>query len=477
MFHKKKMKGISNKTKVKFSKIRKKQTKRKDKKSLKLVKRIQKGGVGNEEVFGIISKKTRIDFEREYPACLSLIGEFSQSPEQLQPRVKMNGTSLKQFDFWSYESKIKPTPNFESIFEDPLGWYQHKNPDFLIHRKPNLEEIVDLPFDHENGKLYINPENQVKVPEYKFLIAQMIKDLLLALYLGSMPQLHKNNKHNLKSNEFTYNLNKLSLNNTSPKSILFKKNIILTLDKIEENIKNEYIYTDFFDYLYLFSDKECDLGDNGLWIPISKKIILTPFIILPTLIQIDFKKSIDLAKAPLLNFRLNNNRKKIHDLFDVPCSEIVHDIIIHCHFTHRIRYFLTKIYLRDDPDIDVNILINQLSTIYRDINIILIKLKELYNYTDKSTIEYIYCIFLFCLLHETDFGVYTLLKNNDVLFIELAKEKKNILFILKSLKLNIKDVNFDKIYDEFIEQLKLRLIPVKKGTVKTRLKSWMKSIF
>jgi len=80
----------SNKNKVKFNKkSKKKQTK---KKSLKSVKRIQRGGLSNEEVF----KKIKIEkpFESEYPACFSLIREISQSPEQLQPRVKMDGTTL-----------------------------------------------------------------------------------------------------------------------------------------------------------------------------------------------------------------------------------------------------------------------------------------------------------------------------------------------------------------------------------------------
>ena len=53
------MKSISNKTKVKLnkkSKLSKNQTKSKNKKSFKSVKRIQKGGVKNVEVFTKVMK-------------------------------------------------------------------------------------------------------------------------------------------------------------------------------------------------------------------------------------------------------------------------------------------------------------------------------------------------------------------------------------------------------------------------------------
>ena len=45
-------------------------------------------------------------------------------------------------------------------------------------------------------------------------------------------------------------------------------------------------------------------------------------------------------KAPLLNFRLMNNRKKIHNVFGEPCEELRHDIGAHTVISHTIYMYI-----------------------------------------------------------------------------------------------------------------------------------------
>ena len=502
------MKNILNKTKVKLnkkSKLSKNQTKRKNKKSLKSVKRIQKGGVANEEVFGRISEKTGIDLNSIYPACLSLIGEFSQSPKQLQPRVKIDGTLLEQVDFWSYEAKIKATSDFERIFEDPLGWYQHKNPKFKILKSPTPEEIPNLPFNYTDD-IYIGEEKQVRVPEYRFLVAQMIKDLLLALYLGSMPQLHKNNKE--KNFGHSKQLAELNFNKIEEsKREIFKKEIFKILSKIEQNIKEDFKYVEFIDYmsnyLNLFSSINFDSNNKKInecieYILYIKKLLLTPFIIFPTLIQINLNKTLNLIKAPLLNFRLSNSRKKIHSSFDNPCSEIEHDILQHCGLTHNIYLYINRYTYLNFNKVNSSFELKKkdyifdklknLEQIYILINMFFRMIISLFNYFSLEKINKLYTLFLFVIFHEK-YGINIIFDNNILKFIlntnkdeytpiktkreeiqkrltkltkenydTFAQEKKATIIkeiekILEEQKISIEHTIIDREYDSFMKEL------------------------
>jgi hypothetical protein len=469
----------SNKNKVKFNKkSKKKQTK---KKSLKSVKRVQRGGLSNEEVF----KKIKIEkpFESEYPACFSLIREFSQSPEQLQPRVKMDGTPLKQVDFWTYEAKIKATDDFEVIFKDPLGWYQHKNPEFKILKRPTEEEMEKLPFKY-TPYMYIGDGKQVRVPEYRFLVAQMIKDLLVALYLGKMPQLHKNNKG--ENTSLTIAFENIELNSYIEEARKIKEKIFKILIKIEENIRKEYVYIDFIDYLHdyldIFSGITYDYLKEKFFL--KKQILFTPFIIIPTLTQIDFKKVINLVKAPLLNFRMLNRRMKTHNRFRNPYFEIFHDLNSHCNWTHNINKYITGSsyktyndkYFLNSKNItfskeEITKSIGSLRSTYQHINESLKKIEDLYNYETKNEEKYSYAIFLFFILHEI-FGVNIIIDNK--LLNVVINNKPSILgkpgshvgiyfdskitsILIKSSNGTLEETPLTYLYDKFISELKNKL--------------------
>lgn len=454
------MKSILNKTKTKYKK-----QKTKNKKSLKSVKIIQKGGVEDEEVFDEISSKIEINLNETFPELIKLINLFSKEPLQ----IKLKKDKKTPIDFWSYESQIKPTQDFEDILINPWKWYNEKNPEFEILKRPTEEEIPNLKFISSDDMYVSEP---IKVKEYRFIVAQIIKDLLFALYSMRMPQLHENN---IMGIEKASNLPNLQLNNNSnPKSIAMKKKIIEILEKIEQNIVEDFKYIEFIEYLYdyinIFSRINFDTNNNNSDcmknLKMLEQLLFTPFIILPTLIQINYTKILNLMKAPLLNFRLINNRKKIHNFFGEPCEELQHDIGAHTVLSHSIDMYMygnRRISLKNEKKKDLTYNLSVFLDRYKKINYVLNKIKKLYNYTSINTKEYYYAIFLFQFLHET-FGINII--TNDIL---LERVKRDKLFVLKrinksgeNIKIknsagNLVDLSIEQLYEQFIIDLETEL--------------------
>jgi len=421
------MKNISNKTKIKLnkkSKISKKQTKRKNKKYLKSVKRIQKGGIVSDEVFGGIREKTGRDFEREFPSCLSLIIEFSHKKE-MSDRIKLKENSeFKPKFFWDHKYNTKDEFEKIRLYEDPLGWYKFKNPEF----KP-VNSI------------------ELQVPEFKFIIAKMIKDLLVTLFLGKMPSLSY-------SNEI------INLENI--------KKIFTILLKIEENINMNYLYVNFVeymcDYIYFYSGyiKEPNYCQENLLF--LKKTLNLPFIILPTFVQINLKKIINLIRAPILNFRLANSQLKIHGDNTENCYEITHDIQNHCDHTHKIGSFIKKNFEKEeDFKLKFTSLIQNLPTNYEKINDFFIRIYNLYNYTsnnydyeEQRNNDYVYCCILFITFHEIN-NTDLILDNTLISYLTTYTEdkKKSLLkSIYKDFLPKIDNETFKNYVVLFIKELK-----------------------
>ena len=459
------MKSMKSKTKInkKNNKKTKKQTK----------KKIQKGGLKHEEIYKNILRNTEFNFVKECPLSFELIEEFLYTPDK------------RRISFWSYESKMKPTDDFEAIFNDPLEWYKTKNPHFKILKRPTEEEIPSLPFEYTDD-MYIGDKNIIRVFEYRFLVAQMIKDLLFTLYFQTMPQLHPNNNKNDEAKAFA----NLKLNNiTNPKSKKIKEKIFEILGKIEINIRNKYTYIEFVDYMWEYLNiftHENKLRDICLDMKkFLNKTFFTPFIILPTIVQIDFKKVINLMRAPLLNFRFKNKRSLTHNDFMNPCFEISHDLEFHCDYTHNI---LTYIYGSEqyaivfikEPFIEntrnlkkfIKDNINNLSITYSEINNFFIKIYELYNNKTKNEKQYAYVIFLFFILHEI-LGINIIIKNKLLDKVRNINIKTNL---PQEIERNLKDIKknedgklfisientettLESLYEDFIKDLESILIP------------------
>ena len=178
----------------------------------------------------------------------------------------------------NYTEKYKLDPFFKlgknsnGRLIDLNAWYKEKNPNFM-------------PFSEQN-----NPE----MPEFKHLIAGMIKDLYFFFSKGKKPN----------------------------------ENINTILDKIEFTLKNNYKYISIidiiYDYLILFQG-----GQNLYDCDSFNKIIKTPYIIYPTFHQIDFIKVNLTIGTPFLNFLLTNKIHNSHGHSKFPCWEVKHDIDIH----------------------------------------------------------------------------------------------------------------------------------------------------
>jgi hypothetical protein len=463
------MKSISNKSKIKLnSKIsKKKQIKRKNKKSLKLVKNVQKGGHwSNDELFSKLIE-FGVNIERDFPNVYKLVVSFSNSRDKLY-------LSSSTVEFWSYESKIKPSTEYENIFDNPLEWYMKKNPEFKIIKKPTYEE-------KKNKTLIINNyeysedmfmKEEIYVPEFIFLVVQMIKDLLFLLFLNQTPKFHKNNKgipfskKNNISNFFKYNYKVYKLSKW--------KNILKILELIEKNIIEGYKYCEFIEYLCeyikIFTYHEIiERCDNKLKELINTKF--TPFIIVPSLIQIDYSKVLNLLGSPILNFRLINNRQKIHGAFATPCDELSHDLF-HSYLTHLYLIYLsmtifnldkkTAIRYNEEKVIYIVEELKNFKKIFISRNDMLRKLYPYYNYNRKyiNLTSFYFSLCLFELFHEKQ--VFDLSSNITDIYENIQEydffkkgyfDKYNDK-IIETLTKNFTEEDYDKLKTDILRILK-----------------------
>lgn len=416
------MKGILNKTKVKLNKkdkkgkISKKQTKGKNKKSLKSFKRIQKGGVISDEVFYKLHKTNEImNTPLNIKDLENLIGLVSQFSEKVNPDI-----------FWTYE--YNPPDYFLRIrlYENPYAFYISKNPNFI-------------PVN--------SMEPKMTVPEFQFIIAKIIKDLLVSLFFNKMPQLSSNNENAMS---IDYQFIALDLNH--PKDAKdaeivgkIKETIFSILIKIAKNISEGFIYIDFIDYLcdyinlysgiYFYFKRDC-----FQYIEDFKQILNTPFIILPTFVQIDYKKVLNLIRAPLLNFRLSNSRKKTHNKFTPNCFELFHDILFHCDKTHNLKDYIKLNSVLYEKNNSKLMSLEEINEKYYNINLFFDKINDLYNYQNREDIKkYAFCYILFYIFHE--FKGIKLIK-----YIEL---KDKLLGLIEALiYLNLEPVFFNELSKE-----------------------------
>ena len=219
--------------------------------------------------------------------------------------------------FFSIEKPTEGNYNLDNLYD----WYLTKNPEF----KP------------------VNTEGlNIKVPEFKFLIAVMAKDLLILHHTRQYPQKHKNNTNNSqkykKDPDFEYKKKSIELFGKEETDNLKSMEVLALINKFI----NTYSYLEFLvilrHYLSLFSIGELYNQDTATIckkIKIIDRIMATPYIIYPTIVQISYVKVIYTMQAPVINFRLSNNRKNIHDCFDSPILELHHDLEFHGTMTHK----------------------------------------------------------------------------------------------------------------------------------------------
>lgn len=70
----------------------------------------------------------------------------------------------------------------------------------------------------------------------------------------------------------------------------------------------------------------------------KERILKLKYILYPSFIQVDYNVIIYFMQAPILNFRLTNSRKYIHDMFETPLFEVYHDVKFHGDVTHGFQF-------------------------------------------------------------------------------------------------------------------------------------------
>lgn len=314
------------------------------------------------------------------------------------------------------KNKSSVDKTIADIIKDPKTWYERKN--------PNYQPINDI---------------NIKVPEFKVIIANMIKNLLLVLRDNDIPLKNnitkknisrlnnyhpllgiyskKNNTKNINTNRNIISNFKLNNNKKKTQKTRIIAEVTTLLNDLNAMVNNGYDYKQFIkclsDYYFLFSygyvnpttinSNKKTRGYiitmtqiNNIYKNFNDEIILlfnTPFILLPTNVQIDMKKTLELMKAPLLNFRLLNYITKIHNINLLPINDFMHDILNHANLTHRYSKY------KDAS--------KTLQTDFNETSIAIDKLKKLYDYpklnddnVDDFKIKYMNCCIIFYLLHE-----------------------------------------------------------------------------
>lgn len=332
-----------------------------------------------------------------------------------------------------------PDSGMNLILKNPYYWYINKNPMF----KPMHLASIKLPEAKTLIKnmiknlliFYITeipPElNNKKVEESLYLKEQKVRTIGKSKGLSKLNRLSNLKKtKSKKSSESQNNSNRVkntekkTANNTENNAFLksIKELIITCLYNIQLLIIGSYNYIEFInciiEYITIFSgnilDRECSQNIGML-----EKLKNTPFIIFPTIYQINIKKVMKTLCAPILNFRLSNKIVLIHSNIFHPCMELEHDLRFHCNLTHNI---LAKIQAFTDAElININVdkpyfadLSNTMKTIYASKNNIISKIFPLIDYpviNDESSTEiklefyekYLNASLLFIFFHEGHF--------------------------------------------------------------------------
>ena len=265
----------------------------------------------------------------------------------------------------------------DTILQDPYSWYLKKNPNFSPIKEINLvvpeykyiimNMVKDLIYILINQKMYKHDINRILSLKNKHNIKQMttkskqihakisvnmqIKPLINYYFTNSKTRNSKtrNSKTRNSNNQFIHN-NKSILHNTRRISLIITY-IMDTLQLINKLLVNNYDYKIFivilYNYLIIFTAGTKDNMKNNNILKESLKTLdmllattETPFIILPTIKQLKIEKILTLMTAPILNFRLSNRIKDIHGGYNIPIEELEHDIVNHGNRTHKINEYL-----------------------------------------------------------------------------------------------------------------------------------------
>lgn len=271
----------------------------------------------------------------------------SISKEELLGSISEDLTSIKTL----IEAQLHNPKDGKFSYNNSSDALGASDPFFTIEKareeEYNLDNLYDWYLSKNPNCLPVNTEGlHIQVPEFAFLIAVMAKDLLILKKTRKYPQKHL--KNTSTSNKYTTDYERTYFKCDIDSMVLHEQKELddsksdFVLNLINKFITTGYSYLAFLEILkhYLSIFNIGDIYHPEITESICKdikiidKLIKKPYIIFPTTIQLSYAKVIYTMQAPLINFRLSNNRKLIHDTFESPIIELSHDIDFHSRKTH-----------------------------------------------------------------------------------------------------------------------------------------------
>ena len=351
-----------------------------------------------------------------------------------------------------------------------FDWYQSYNPNFL---NINLLEI-------EKTKFKINIGNEEPVSIYETLIAQICRDICIMLMTR---KLNINNNFRTKNSRYKKIEDikaKISRNEAKKKTQIpnsqikkltyiigestkelkileeyknnnniskFAKNInsnisdklLILLTSCEECIQTDYPYENvvniFMNYIGILSDTYLPTIEESI-----QKILNSPYIFYPTYTQISYKSVVLLCTAPIINFRISNRKRFVHEALVLPYNDYMHDVDYHSSISHKYGQTLNE---------------NQFNTRFELFkNLIGIFYDDIIRNDDNAKI---YSFILFVLFHEDQYK--SILKN--IIFNAELKNNNRYRIInfplidfKKIYKTNITDKEIIEIYNIISDKIK-----------------------
>ena len=294
----------------------------------------------------------------------------------------MSGPLIDMQNNLGFMTTEPPTP--ETSY---LEWYKKYNPNFL--------PIGQLSPDKLQFTVKIKG---VEIPIFETLIAQVCRDACFMILTG------KKNMDNRYRNQISiHTKNQNIFNNFTSKHDQLK--VLLNKCNLCYTTNN---YLNVIDMLSDYIDIVSTSGFAGDHRKFAKETLEKskhlPYILYPTYTQISYKSIVLLSTAPIINFRLTNRRRTIHNIMSNTATEIFHDVIAHGKYTHG--YGVLK---------DKQNYIERFNLFYIFIKFLLPKFAD-----QGSNDGKIYAFILFAFIHETHKALNILL--SDIILDENAKK-------------------------------------------------------
>lgn len=241
-------------------------------------------------------------------------------------------------------TKIEKVYNGGSIYETLLAQICRDLLIILLTNKHNVDNNVRQILTLENIKAKIQKyEKQIEKLEYEkksynnplanfqFEQAKRKLDKLreYSKYLNSPTNNNKNNNKKMKK----------QLEFLNPDIDSTESNYIVQLLKNINECTNNYFYKDILNIILDFIEL---MSDDNVYFERLNLSLASPLIIFPTYTQINFENVLILCGLPIINFRLTNRVRKVHDFYLSAKGDFLHDVYGHGALTHNVEYPVIK---------------------------------------------------------------------------------------------------------------------------------------